>query len=94
MKQTINRKGNPGMLRVDGRPDRSKAPLIKPQPIPEVKPTIKPKKEAVTLTPLDPKEPYPQQDEIKPSGVITTDNDHNDLIVESGASKTKKRWSS
>jgi hypothetical protein len=69
MKPTINRKGNPGMLRVDGRPDRSKAPLIKPQVV-EVKPVIKPKKEAVTLTPLDPQQPYPQEDEVKPSGVI------------------------
>lgn len=84
MKQTINRKGNPGMLRVDGRPDRSKAPLIKPQP----------KVQAVTLITLDPTEPYPQQDEIKPSGVsnsYTMEKFEGDIIL---TSKTKKKWSS
>jgi hypothetical protein len=36
MKQTINRKNRTGMFSVGGRPDRTKAPLIKTQP--EVKP--------------------------------------------------------
>lgn len=80
MKQTINRKGNPGMLRVDGRPDRTKAPLIKPQD--EVNP------KAVTLTPLDPKQPYPTPE---PSGVFTTQSYKNEVTVEaSGYTKKGK----
>lgn len=86
MKQTINPKGRPGMFIVGGRPDRTKAPLVKPEP------------QAVTLTPLDPTKAYPQsqpqEDEIKPSGTVTTNSYRNEVIVEPVAGKTKKKWSS
>jgi hypothetical protein len=79
MKKTINKKGYQGIFDAAGRPDRTKAPLIKQQP------------QAVTLAPLDPKQPYPQ--EVKPSGGFTTVESIGNEVSDNDSWSKKKRRS-
>lgn len=70
MKKTINRKGNPGLQRRAGRPDRSKAPLITEPKLPEGSSLIIPSDSGPKLAPItEPKLIKKTFDEnITPSG--------------------------
>ncbi|HLD91326.1 MAG TPA: hypothetical protein VI911_09975 [Patescibacteria group bacterium] len=54
MKKTINKRGNPGMLCVDGRPDRTKAPLIKQTQSVKTKIIPSPSKASITVQTTEP----------------------------------------
>lgn len=78
MKRTVNKRGNPGTMMYQGRPDRTKAPLIKqsndsPQPKPvESKVITKPVKELPPIINVVDTPIYESKEEpkINPSGYI------------------------